>query len=583
MGMNSASITLLALLAAAASPSAPARLDPPACTRLTPPAATRAAQEDPSPSPSSGPAVLEAEACSLCHSNTSGAQAMRDAQGRPLSPFNLWSSTMMANSARDPLWRAVVSAEVAMTPSRRVEIESKCLGCHAPMARLIGFEEHETGSLMHSLDCEGRIGSLARDGVSCTICHGIKPDGLGTPATYSGQFALDEQMRLFGPHRDPSPNPMQFNTGFTPTHGEQISSSKLCASCHTLYTHALDAAGEDTGAVLLEQAPYLEWRNSIYSDEVAQPGDSARSCQACHLPTVDVDGREIRTEIARAPNGGDFGFTEKRRPFGRHLLVGANTYMLRMLRDHAEELGVTAHPSFFDATIEATRDQLQKRSARVTLLEAARADGQLEFRVRVENLAGHKLPTAHPIRRVWLRATVRDEAGRVLFRSGAVDASGRLVDQAGEPLPSELAGGPLHAHIDLVTRSSEVATYEAIMADAQGQPTTTLMRGVRWLVDDRILPRGWRAEHAEGPATAPVGTADDPNFVAGSDEVRYRVEAPSAGALSIEVELVHQPLSARWASELFEHDTPEVRRFQRLFEASERAPEVLAHDQLELN
>ena len=41
---------------------------------------------------------------------------------------------MMANSARDPFWRAVLSAEVDATPSAKALIEEKCTRCHAPMA-----------------------------------------------------------------------------------------------------------------------------------------------------------------------------------------------------------------------------------------------------------------------------------------------------------------------------------------------------------------------------------------------------------------------------------------------------------------
>lgn len=485
----------------------------------------------------------------------------------------------MANSARDPLWRAVVSFEVAQTPSRKDEIETECLKCHAPMAQVIGLEKHEDDSFMHALDCGGRLGDLARDGVSCTICHGITPDGLGTRETFSGQFKLDQHMRLYGPHKEPSLNPMQLNTGFTPTHGEQILSSKLCGSCHTSYTDAYDKEGKVVGAGFLEQAPYLEWRNSNFSGDNPQEEDSERSCQSCHAPTSDIDGDRITSKIARAPAGFDFGFTDERRPFGRHLFVGANTFMLQILRDNAEELGVTAHPFAFDATIEATRAQLRNRSARVSIRDAVLEDEQLRFRIDVQNLAGHKLPTAHPIRRVWLRVAVRDASGSLVFASGSVDSMGRIIDGEGNPLPSELAGGPLQPHRDLVTSSSEVATYEGIMADAQGRPTTTLTRAVRWLVDDRILPRGWSADHDDAAQTAPVGVAGDKDFLPGSDGVRYQVDlAEVKGPLTIEAELLHQSLSARWASELFQVETPEILRFRRMYDASDRSPEVMASE-----
>ena len=57
--------------------------------------------------------------CALCHAGSDGATAMKDAKGRSVAPYDLWQSTMMANSSRDPLWRAVVSAEVAATPNAK--------------------------------------------------------------------------------------------------------------------------------------------------------------------------------------------------------------------------------------------------------------------------------------------------------------------------------------------------------------------------------------------------------------------------------------------------------------------------------
>ena len=72
--------------------------------------------------------------CAMCHSSTSSAKALRDANNRAIGPHDLWKSTMMAHSTADPLWRAVVAAEVAATPSRKAEIETKRLRCHSPMA-----------------------------------------------------------------------------------------------------------------------------------------------------------------------------------------------------------------------------------------------------------------------------------------------------------------------------------------------------------------------------------------------------------------------------------------------------------------
>ncbi|MCP3914489.1 MAG: hypothetical protein GY711_02905 [bacterium] len=150
-------------------------------------------------------------------------------------------------------------------------------------------------------------------------------------------------------------------------------------------------------------------------------------------------------------------------PYGRHAFVGGNVLVLSMLRDHADELGVTAPREAFDATIRETRVQLQERTARAAIEDVQRRGERLGLSLRVENRTGHKLPTGYPSRRVWVRATVRD-------------ANGRLVDQEGSVLPTELAGGPVRSHRDTVRDSNEVATFEAIMADVDGLPTHTLLR-----------------------------------------------------------------------------------------------------------
>jgi hypothetical protein len=224
----------------------------------------------------------------------------------------------------------------------------------------------------------------------------------------------------------------------------------------------------------------------------------------------------------------------------------------------------------------ATREHLAEAAARVSVDSVERENGTLAFTAEVENLAGHKLPTGHPSRRAWLCVAVRDEGGSLLFASGVPDERGRILGRDGRVLDSERAGGPIPPHADRITRADEVALYRAVMADGAGEPTHTLLRGTRWLVDDRLLPRGWSAEHPEANRTAPSGVDGDSNFVGGRDRVRYEVAAPGEGALEIEVLLLYQSVGARWVAELFEWETPEVEAFRREWEEESRRPEVLA-------
>lgn len=516
------------------------------------------------------------EVCADCHSTSAGSSAMQDSAGRAIGPSDLWQSSMKANATRDPFFRAVMSAEIAATPAAKAVIEAKCFTCHGPMATVEAQATTQTFAL-DDLYMDSTLTNLAIDGVSCTACHQITDQDLGTPQSFSGHYVMGAQKEIYGPHAAPFANPMVNRSGFTPVRSDHMLESSLCATCHTLHTDAVDAQGVATGGRLLEQSPYLEWRNSSFTTEVANPGPQAQSCQGCHMPVVDEDGLPIRTAIARTPGGGDFPRTSARAPFGRHTLVGGNTLVPAMLRDNAQELNPKASSAAFDATITRARQQLNSRTARLTVQSIEPQAGLREVTLMVENLAGHKLPTAYPSRRVWLHVSVIDQAGQSVYETGGYDARGRLLGPDGAVLPSEQAGGPLLAHQDRIEDPAQPQVWQSTMSDEAAQPTFTLLRGASYAKDNRLLPLGWRPEHPDGAATAPVGTTNDPSFVAGADQVTVVVPAPPSGhSYSLQAELLYQVISPRWVQELSRFDTAEVAAFVRYWQAADVRPEVLA-------
>jgi hypothetical protein len=521
-----------------------------------------------------GSPFLESRECALCHSNSDRAEAMRDAKKRPVAPYDLWQGSMMSNSTRDPFWRAVLSAEVKATPSMKAVIEEKCTRCHAPMAA--PAPESPEGDVLAYLKKEDSRSHLGLDGVSCTVCHQITDEGLGTDASFTGHFVIGRDRKIFGPHADPFTMPMQRHVGYTPTHGNHMLKSGLCATCHTVMTTSVDAAGTPTAGEFHEQSPYLEWRNSVFNDETATPAKEAKSCQACHMPPIDVDGEPISTRIAHNPGGRDFPFLESRTPFGRHAFLGGNVLMKRILRDHAEKLGVVASMEAFNQSIEQTRAFLGSASGKIEINSVSVEGNQLVIPVSVRNLSGHKLPTAYPSRRVWILLTVADGGGKIVFSSGQYNSKGELVDSAGKVLASERAGGPVNQHNLVITRPGQVQVYETIMGDAEGKPAFTLLRGATYLKDNRLLPLGWSPDHADGPATRPYGIGSDKDFAGGSDSLVYKVPVPSKGEYTITAKLLFQVITPRHANELFKFKTPEVKHFRRLFKKADRKPETLA-------
>ncbi len=522
--------------------------------------------------------------CKTCHSHAPNAQAMKDEAGQNIGFFDLWQASMMANSARDPLWRAVVSAEVAATPSQKEAIEAKCMRCHTPMA---SAEAELTGAPPVSIDLLGdgsTIGALALDGVSCAACHQIQPDGLGTPASFTGHFVIEPAGEMFGPHASPFAMPMVNSTGFTPKQAGHVTESRLCGSCHTLETDAYDASGQPEGMTLPEQTPYLEWRSSAFNDEGPSPGPLARTCQDCHVPVESAAGVPIVSRIARNPGGSDFPPVAPRSPFGRHLFIGGNTLVPALLREWPDILQPQAPPEAFDRTIALAREQLSMYSAKLEVNEATRDGDQIVVRFHLANLTGHKFPTAHPARRAWLRVVVTDSNGTGVFTSGSFDATGRILGAGGAVLPSEIAGGPALPHLDTVASPDDVYVLESVMGDADGQITYSLLRGASYLKDNRLLPQGFAPSLEDEPHVAPAGTASDPTFEPGGDVVTYRVPAPAAaGPYTVSATLLYAPLSARYADELAQWDTPQVKALFAMLEKVSRAPETVAETQVSVD
>lgn len=500
------------------------------------------ARQAPAAAPPAAPAPLfdTSHNCMACHNSLS------TSSGEDISIGTAWRATMMANSARDPYWHAAVRREVIDHPAAAGEIEDECSVCHMPMARTTSMALGRKGEIFAHLPV-GAVATpqavLAADGVSCTACHQITADRLGTPESFTGGFVIDTTpgaapRRMFGPYavQPGLASIMHSATGFAPVESPHIRQSELCATCHTLYTHPLGPGAEAAGR-FPEQVPYLEWRHSAYAAE--------RSCQSCHMPVV-----EEPTRMASV-------LGELREGVARHSFRGGNFFMLGMLNRYRAELGVEATTQELDAAVRDTLDHLRTGSAAIAIDSAERAGGRLLIDVSVSNLAGHKLPTGYPSRRAWIHLTVRDGAGRPVFESGAVAPDGRIVGNDNDD-----NGATFEPHHLEIRRAGDVQIYEAIMGDAAGAVTTGLLKGTRYLKDNRLLPRGFDKATAHQDVAVHGAARQDWNFSDAGDRVRYDVDpAGAAGPFSIEAELLFQPIAFRWAQNLAPYDAPETKRF----------------------
>ena len=129
-----------------------------------------------------------AEDCLACHNG------LRTPAGEDVSIGTSWRASMMANSARDPYWQAAVRRETIDHPAAAAAIQDECSVCHMPMARTEAHARGREGRVFAHLPVaggRGRDDRLAHDGVSCTICHQITGEKLGTPASFTGGFVVD--------------------------------------------------------------------------------------------------------------------------------------------------------------------------------------------------------------------------------------------------------------------------------------------------------------------------------------------------------------------------------------------------------
>jgi hypothetical protein len=484
--------------------------------------------------------------CLACH------KGVTTSDGLDVSIGLDWRASMMANSARDPYWQAAVRREILDHPDAAEAIEQKCSRCHMPMANVVATADGRPAGVFANLPA-GAGGDpaalLAADGVSCAACHQIGAEGLGTEASWTGGFAVSEAMPpdgrpMYGPFEPDSGGVgiMRSATAFRPTEGTHLQSSELCASCHTLFTHALLPGGGE-GPEFPEQAPYLEWRASAFAAE-------DRSCQDCHMPEVAEEVPVTAVLGVPRPN------------VSRHVFRGGNFFMLRMLNRYREELGVVALPHELQLAAARTEEHLRTSTATLTIEDARSSNGRVELDVVVTNLAGHKFPTAYPSRRAWLRLVVRDRSGRALFESGAFGADGRIAGNDNDADPTRF-----EPHYDHITEPDQVQVYEAVMADDAGAVTTGLMSAHRWVKENRLLPRGFGESAAAEGRVAVVGSAAaDDDFAPGGDRVRYSVAMPdSPGPLTVTAELWFQPIAYRWALNLAGYDSMETDRFVRYY------------------
>ena len=489
--------------------------------------------------------------CLACH------VGMKTSTGEDYSIGFDWRASVMANSSRDPYWQGSIRRETMDHPEAKQHIQNECTFCHMAGIRLADRDAgRETHAFSHFpfQKVSGKTSQsqrLAQDGVTCSVCHQIEKEGLGTDATFNGNVVVSKAVREderpeYGPF-DPDhghQTMMHSSTGgYLPVHSDHIRDSALCGSCHTLYTEPIVPGGAKLPR-FPEQMPYLEWQHSDF--------EKKQTCQQCHMPEV------------KEPTPVTALYGPMREGARRHVFVGANFLLAELLNDHRDDLAVAALPEELKAANARTREFLQTQAAKVTIQSVDSMPGKVVIEVLAQNLSGHKLPTAFPSRRAWLHVMVKDEKGNVVFESGKLRPDGSIVGNANDEDPLKF-----EPHYREITKPDEVEIFEPILADSQGRVTTGILNAARYAKDNRLLPAGFDKASADGDIKVVGNAAEDPGFTDRGSLVRYVVPTGAAvGKLTILAELWYQPIGYRWAHNFAPYKASEPQRMVKYFEGA---------------
>lgn len=491
-----------------------------------------------------------AHECEFCH--TASVDVLQNKSVESVSPNRLWQSSMMAFSARDPYWLAQFSHELQVNPNAEDLISDKCTRCHAPVAnesmrlvgKKIGFDT--------VIKDESSIGKLGREGVTCSLCHQISGLNQGRPESYTGNYVVGTEREIWGPHKEPFPNPMRMRLNYFVKESAHVMESAYCASCHTVFTNPLDSAGKPESTKFAEQVPFLEWKNSEYSKQ-------GKTCQSCHVPRRGRDGHEFTTVLSNRP-----GWLDTQREVGDHGFVGGNAYMLELLANEREWAGISTDK----AEILDTAERSEKFLKTAVIMELSRGKTKDILEVKLSNNAGHRFPTAYPSRRAWIEVIAQDKSGSTVFHSGGFDSRGRIKN----------AKLPMKHYVKIDT-SNQVQIYEGVMADKNNRPTHTLLAAHQWWKDNRLLPKGWREDHGDARWTKPKGVEADEDFVAGSDTIEYGLPDTSVRAI---VKLWFQTVPPESVEALSRQPTPASRRFRVLTQKHPTLPKLVVTKEIDL-
>ncbi|MCP4759618.1 MAG: hypothetical protein GY894_03575 [Planctomycetes bacterium] len=476
----------------------------------------------------------ESWSCSSCHNFTDD-----DNPDAVTSPFFNWAGTMMAQSARDPVWQAAV----IIASQDAAGAGEYCIRCHSPTGWAGG--RSTSGDLDDLWDPDDF------DGVNCAFCHRLVDpissnenpaqdsdilQALIDDGTYpdpahpgNGRFIFDPEDDRRGPLDDVGIN---MHGAAQIVHSPHHSEASICASCHDLGNpvfswneatesfelNDMDAAHptQNTYHMFPEQRTYSEWLNSEFaSSGVAFPdgrfgGDGhpdgvMKSCQDCHMPKT----HGANCSFWYLPEIGS------RDDIDVHSFAGGNTWVVGAVHDLWDSTYTGLTDEIVNMSMQRTADMLAAASD----MDVSQNGSQLD--IRVTNWSGHKLPTGMPEgRRMWLNIEFHDVSGAIIEELGDYNWIDASLDEASTHVWEARLG--VSQTIADATGVDTGESYHLVLCD-------------HVVKDNRIPPVGFTNAAFEAIHAAPVGAT----YVDGQHWSDTAFEIP-AGAVDAVVTMYFQ-------------------------------------------
>ena len=427
---------------------------------------------------------------------------------------------------------------------------------------------------------------LARDGISCSTCHhlaldaqaqkhtdapwntcikqkqkSLNPSFTGLAATFSGSFLLGPPETLNGPFPDPLTKPMQNSLRVIPEHNTAITTAEVCASCHSIHLPVLDRQQPEPLCLpqtnsadpfrcfpkRYEQTTYPEWAFSAYRSGTlgkeklpSGAGATPKTCQQCHMPSVDSDGTSLVSKIASIEEYSNYPQTDYRLPaeqidlpqragYAQHQLVGLNFFLIEMAQQFPAIFGIRSlDPGLGGmnvAPLQVTENLIVEQANQHSIKLTAEpnwnaATNTLSTQVSVENLAGHKFPSGVGFRRAFLEFQVLDVNGKTLWSSGRSTDQGVLTDERGLPIAGEFwwrsdcsarVPNAWQPHFEVINAQNQTQIYQELITDASGVLTTSFLAINAHPKDNRLQPHGFLGEAERVAIAAALGDRTPPH------------------------------------------------------------------------